>query len=88
MQTAQSALLCTLRKVFTTTQVLMPLTITGDFKYPKLAPSAALTLSDLTPFLQGEDKRLFIEFASKMLRWLPEDRLTAKELYSDPWLNF
>lgn len=66
----------------------MPLTIPGEFKYPKLPPSEAITFSNRTPFLQGEDKRLFIEFASKMLRWLPEDRLTAKELYNDPWLNF
>lgn len=53
-----------------------------------LIPSPAITFSDRTPFLEGEDKRLFIEFASKMLRWLPEERLTAKELYNDPWLNF
>ena len=66
----------------------MPLTIPGEFKYPKLAPSEPITFSNHTPFLQGEDKRLFIEFASKMLRWLPEERLTAKELYDDPWLRF
>jgi serine/threonine-protein kinase SRPK3 len=65
----------------------MPLTVLGEFKYPKLAPSEAMTFSNLTPFLEGEDKRLFIEFASKMLRWLPEERSTAKELYNDPWLN-
>jgi serine/threonine-protein kinase SRPK3 len=66
----------------------MPLTIPGEFKYPNLASSEAITFSNLTSFLQGEDKRLFIGFASKMLRWLPEERLTAKELYNDPWLNF
>lgn len=66
----------------------MPLTITGEFKCPELIPSPAVTFSNRTPFLGGEDKRLFIEFASKMLRWLPEERPTAKELYNDPWLNF
>ncbi|KAL9103145.1 MAG: hypothetical protein Q9163_001789 [Psora crenata] len=59
----------------------------GEFRYSKLIPSPAITFSNRTPFLQGEDKRLFIEFASKMLRWLPEDRLTAIELYDDPWLS-
>ncbi|KAL8699653.1 MAG: hypothetical protein Q9201_005882 [Fulgogasparrea decipioides] len=63
-------------------------TTQGEFKYPKLVPSEAITFSNLTTVLQGEDKRLFIEFASKMLRWLPEERLSAKELYTDPWLNF
>jgi hypothetical protein len=37
--------------------------------------------------LDGEDKLLFLEFASKMLQWLPEDRKTAKELLQDPWLS-
>ncbi|KAL9591563.1 MAG: hypothetical protein Q9179_007598, partial [Wetmoreana sp. 5 TL-2023] len=69
-------------------RTLIPLTSPGEFKYPKLVPSEAITFSNLTTVLQGEDKRLFIEFASKMLRWLPEERLSAKELYTDPWLNF
>jgi len=60
----------------------------GEFKYPGLIPSEDFNFSNLAPFLEGEDKRLFIEFASKMLRWLPEERLTAKVLYNDPWLNF
>ncbi|KAL2044438.1 hypothetical protein N7G274_003143 [Stereocaulon virgatum] len=63
-------------------------TTQGEFKYPRLIPSEDFNFSNLTLFLKGEDKRLFIEFASKMLQWLPEERLTAKELYNDPWLNF
>lgn len=68
--------------------MLIPLTSPGVFKHPELIPSKAITFSDRTTVIQGEDKRLFIEFASKMLRWLPENRLSAKELYLDPWLNF
>ncbi|KAL8972125.1 MAG: hypothetical protein Q9197_002927 [Variospora fuerteventurae] len=63
-------------------------TVEGEFKHPQLIPSEAFTFSDLTPFLQGEDKRLFIEFASEMLKWLPEERSSAKVLYNDPWLSF
>jgi len=37
--------------------------------------------------LEGEEKRLFLSFVSKMLQWLPEDRKTAKELLEDPWLG-
>ncbi|KAH9207011.1 kinase-like domain-containing protein [Leptodontidium sp. 2 PMI_412] len=45
-----------------------------------------LNLRDSTPSLQGEERQLFLEFVSKMLRWVPEDRKTAKELLGDPWL--
>jgi serine/threonine protein kinase len=37
--------------------------------------------------LDGEDKRLFLDFIKRMLQWLPEDRKTAKELLEDPWLQ-
>lgn len=59
----------------------------GDFKFPHLIPPENFNFSNLVPVLQGEDKRLFIEFVCKMLRWEPERRLTAKELYNDPWLH-
>ncbi|KFZ01198.1 hypothetical protein V501_10147 [Pseudogymnoascus sp. VKM F-4519 (FW-2642)] len=47
---------------------------------------ADLNLGDSTPSLQGEEKKLFLEFVGKMLRWVPEDRLTATDLLGDPWL--
>ncbi|PYI31501.1 kinase domain protein [Aspergillus indologenus CBS 114.80] len=60
----------------------------GEFKMPGLIPSAEFNLANLTPFVQGEDKRLFLDFVGRMLRWEPKDRATARELYNDPWLNF
>lgn len=36
---------------------------------------------------EGEDKDLFIKFARRMLKWMPEERATAKELLDDPWLK-
>lgn len=60
----------------------------GDFKFPDLIPSESFNFSNVVPaVLEGEDKRLFIEFVRKMLQWEPECRLTAKELYDDPWLH-
>ncbi len=64
------------------------LSFRGNSDIQTSSPSTEFTFSNLTPFLQEEDKRLFIEFASKMLRWLSEERSTAKELYNDSWLNF
>lgn len=61
--------------------------MTGEFKYPDLVPGENFTLSNLTPMLSGEDKELFIKFAKRMLTWVPEERATAKELLSDPWLK-
>ncbi|KAI1909054.1 hypothetical protein LOZ12_004359 [Ophidiomyces ophidiicola] len=60
----------------------------GEFKYPHLIPPDGYGLSSITPFLEGEDKRLFLEFAKRMLKWLPEQRATAAELIEDPWLTF
>ncbi|KAK4989742.1 hypothetical protein LTR66_006998 [Elasticomyces elasticus] len=37
--------------------------------------------------LEGSDKKMFLEFVRSMLRWVPEERKTARELLLDPWLN-
>lgn len=29
---------------------------------------------------------MFVEFVRGMIKWLPEERSTAKELLQDPWL--
>lgn len=33
-----------------------------------------------------EDMPQFVDFISRMLRWRPEDRSTAEDLISHPWL--
>ncbi|KAI9841786.1 MAG: hypothetical protein M1837_000380 [Sclerophora amabilis] len=58
----------------------------GAFKYKALIPSA-VTFEDTVLSLEGNDKRLFLSFARKMLQWVPEERKTAKELVDDPWLD-
>ncbi|RVX73463.1 hypothetical protein B0A52_03105 [Exophiala mesophila] len=47
-----------------------------------------LSLADTITVMDGEDKRKFLKFVGRMLTWLPEDRATAKDLLSDPWLKF
>lgn len=36
--------------------------------------------------IKGEEKRVFIKFVKRMIKWQPEERSTAKELLDDPWL--
>lgn len=36
--------------------------------------------------LEGEDHRLLLDFLSKIFRWLPEERASAQELTSHPFL--
>lgn len=37
--------------------------------------------------MAGEEKAQFISFVQRMLRWLPEERSTAREMLDDPWLH-
>lgn len=58
----------------------------GEFKYPEHI------LKDLdweasVSRLRGEEKDLFIDFAKKMITWIPEERWTAKQLLEHPFLT-
>jgi len=59
---------------------------TGKLKGPDLTPQN-FSLENSTSKIDGEDKRMFLKFVSRMLTWQPEDRSTAKDLLSDPWLR-
>ncbi len=37
--------------------------------------------------MRGEEKEMFIDFAKKMICWLPEERWTAKQLLDHPFLT-
>lgn len=49
--------------------------------------SDKLSLDAREERLEGEKKEQFLNFIRSMLRWDPNDRLTARELLDDPWLN-
>lgn len=46
-----------------------------------------LSLSDTVQSLDEDNKALFIDFIGQMLKWVPEQRKTAKELLEHPWLD-
>lgn len=52
-----------------------------------IAPSERPSLEDSERSLKGEDKELFLKFMRKTIRWSPQDRATAEELWDDPWIN-
>ncbi|KAI9039616.1 uncharacterized protein KD926_009208 [Aspergillus affinis] len=38
-------------------------------------------------YLEGENKEIFLQFVRKMLQWDPEERQSARELLTGPWLT-
>jgi serine/threonine protein kinase len=44
-------------------------------------------MEEIEVYLEGDNKRLFMEFLRKMLQWEPEKRPTALEQLEDEWLN-
>ena len=47
----------------------------------------SLSLEDSEENLKERNKELFLQFMKSMLRWVPEERKTARQLLDDPWLN-
>ncbi|KAB8202643.1 kinase-like domain-containing protein [Aspergillus parasiticus] len=50
------------------------------------APIPTVSLETLEKRLNGEEKELFLAFIMSMLKWLPEERKTAKQLLEHPFL--
>ncbi|TPX22276.1 hypothetical protein DIZ76_014144 [Coccidioides immitis] len=46
----------------------------------------SISLEGLERRLSGQEKATFIQFMRSMLKWLPEERSTAKQLLGDSWL--
>lgn len=58
----------------------------GNWKGEAEIPDASL--EDGATRFKGEDKTLFLEFVRKMVKWKPEERSSARELFQeDAWLN-
>ncbi|KAL4891318.1 kinase-like domain-containing protein [Aspergillus ambiguus] len=59
--------------------------ISGRWKASEEIPQ--ISLEDSEEYLEGANKRMFMQFIRKMLRWDPDERQSARELLTDPWLN-
>lgn len=59
----------------------------GNWVAEKHAKIPSVSLEDVETRLEGSDKMLFLQFIRSMLRWLPEERKSAKDLLEDSWLN-
>jgi serine/threonine protein kinase len=66
--------------------VLTALVSLGTWKGPVPVPTN-LSFESLTTSLTGEDKEMFLNFLSGLLCWLPEERLTAEQIYCHLWLR-
>lgn len=58
----------------------------GQFKYPDHIHKD-LTFETSVSRFRGEEKELFLDFAKKMIAWVPEERWTAKQLLEHPYLT-
>ncbi|RAL03725.1 putative protein kinase [Aspergillus ibericus CBS 121593] len=58
----------------------------GDWIAHHEAPVPSVSLETLETRLTGEEKELFLAFIRSMLRWIPEERETAKQLLEHPFL--
>ena len=58
---------------------------TGDWRGAAEIPKGILEEAEKR--FEGEEKKLFLDFVRKMLKWKPEERSSAKDLLDDLWLN-
>lgn len=57
---------------------------TGNWKC--VNPVLPVSWEDSERNLSGRDKKGFLDFVRKMVRWTPESRASTSELLQDPWL--
>jgi serine/threonine protein kinase len=61
--------------------------LTGNFLHAHLIPDNEALGTDMLPMFLQDEGSLFLDFMERMLCWVPEDRATAEELMSHPWLG-
>lgn len=64
---------------------MAPLTTQGN--WIAATPIPDQTLESRETRLEGKDKELLLALSRKILRWLPEERPSAQDLYEDEFLT-
>ncbi|OAL63479.1 hypothetical protein A7C99_5875 [Trichophyton rubrum] len=60
----------------------------GHWKLSNIYPIPEQSLESREIQLKGDEKKQFLEFMRKMLKWMPEDRADAQHLlFEDPWVR-
>ncbi|GMG04773.1 unnamed protein product [Aspergillus oryzae var. brunneus] len=65
---------------------LMANMVAGGWVAHQEATMPTVSLEVLEKRLNGKEKELFLAFIMSMLKWLPEERKTAKQLLEHPFL--
>lgn len=60
--------------------------VAGGWVAHQEATIPTVSLEVLEKRLNGKEKELFLAFIMSMLKWLPEERKTAKQLLEHPFL--
>jgi serine/threonine-protein kinase SRPK3 len=58
----------------------------GQFTRNDAIPFSRSLRHEVPDCIKAEEVDEFLRFMRRMLRWLPEERATARELKDDPWL--
>lgn len=61
--------------------------MTGNCTIEKGPGFKERNLEDELTILEGEDKRLFLDFIRKTLTWDPNKRASLAQLLNDPWID-
>lgn len=73
------------REVFRVLQLIFVSCLPGQWIGSEEIPD--ISLEDSEVYLEGDNKEMFLKFVRRMLRWDPEERPTARDLLTDPWLT-
>lgn len=62
--------------------------LSTEFREPCIHPDPAeFSFDKSLTRMPADEKEMFIKFVRRMITWRPEERSTAKELLTDPWLE-
>ena len=65
----------------------LPIDVKGKWKDPFGIKVPQTCLEDAAKVFEGAEKSDFLEFLRMMLKWVPEERASARRLLASPWMK-